>query len=139
VVIYDAVFSKTSCNCHHRVTLKPISFGYPDRDWKDAVFHEDHIFPKSEFQLRALKNQGYDDPKIQIYMSKFNTLSNLQLLTESENLSKNAKPFDEWIKTRDVTFRKRHLIPDLPDLGFNSFEEFSKARSVLIVSLLKGL
>jgi hypothetical protein len=41
-------------------------------------------------------------------------LSNLQLLTDSENLSKNATPFEEWIQTRDTTFRKRHLIPELP-------------------------
>ena len=72
-------------------------------------------------------------------MSKYNILSNLQLLTDSENLSKNATPFDEWIQTRDDTFRKRHLIPDLTNLGFDSFDVFSKARTALIVTSLKGL
>ncbi len=66
-------------------------------------------------------------------------LSNLQLLTDSENLSKNATPFDHWIQTRDAAFRKRHLIPDLPTYGFDSFEEFSKARTDLIVGALKEL
>jgi hypothetical protein len=122
-----------------RYTNLVLSLLYPDRDWKDAVFHEDHIFPKSEFQLRALKKRGYNETKTQAYMSKYNTLANLQLLTESENLSKNAKPFDEWIKTRDVAFRKRHLIPDLITLAFDSFEEFSKARTTLIVTTLRGL
>jgi len=122
-----------------RYTNLILSLLYPDRDWKDAVFHEDHIFPQSEFQVRALKKRGYDEVKVQSYVSKYNILSNLQLLTDSENLSKNATPFDEWIQTRDAAFRKRHLIPDLPTYGFDSFEKFSKARTALIVAALKKL
>jgi len=122
-----------------RYTHLVLSLLYPDRDWKDAVFHEDHIFPKSEFQVRALKKRGYDEAKIHAYISKYNILSNLQLLTDSENLSKNATPFDMWIQTRDATFRKRHLIPNLPSFGFDSFEEFSKERTALIVAELKKL
>ncbi len=128
-----------------RYTNLVLSLLYPDRDWKDAIFHEDHIFPQSEFQVRLLKKRGYDDAKVQSYIAKYNVLANLQLLTDSENLSKNATPFDEWLKTRDATFRKRHLIPDLnsssfPALtsyNFNSFEEFFKARTALIVDALK--
>lgn len=116
-----------------------LSLLYPDRYWKDTLFHEDHIFPQSEFQLRLLKKRGYDDTKIQSYISKFNILSNLQLLTDSENLSKNATPFNEWIQTRDVDFRKRHLIPDLTNYGFDLFEEFSNARADLIIRALKAL
>jgi hypothetical protein len=122
-----------------RYTNLILSLLYPDRDWKDAVFHEDHIFPQSEFQVRGLKKRGYDEAKVDAYLSRYNTLSNLQLLTESENLSKNATPFDQWIKTRDTSFRTRHLIPDLPDYGFDRFEEFSKARTALIVAKLKAL
>lgn len=122
-----------------RYTNLVLSLLYPDRDWKDAVFHEDHIFPQSEFQVRALKKRGYDEAKVQAYVSKYNVLPNLQLLTESENLSKNAMPFDEWIQTRDAAFRKRHLIPNLPTYGFDSFQACFKARRALIVRALKGL
>lgn len=122
-----------------RYTNLVLSLLYPDRDWKDAVFHEDHIFPQSEFQVRALKKRGYDDTKVQSYISLYNVLSNLELLTESENLSKNATPFDEWIQSRDVGFRKRHLIPDLPAYGLDSFEDFSKGRVALIKATLKNL
>ena len=62
-------------------------------DWKNAVFHEDHIFPKSKFQVGALKKRGYDEAQVQSYMSKCNTLPNLQLITDSENLSKHANAF----------------------------------------------
>ncbi len=72
-------------------------------------------------------------------MARYNTLPNLQLLTDSENLSKNATPFADWIKTRDASFRSRHLIPEMPDYGFDHFEQFFKARSSLIVARLKAL
>jgi len=122
-----------------RYTNLVLSLLYPDRDWKDAIFHEDHIFPQSEFSVRGLRKRKYSDKTIDVYMSRFNTLCNLELLTESENLSKNATPFDEWIKTRDEAFRKRHLIPTLPDYSFDSFEQFCQARSDLIVPVLKSL
>ena len=123
-----------------RYTNLVLSLLCPDRDWKDAVFHEDHIFPKSEFQIRALKKRGYDEAKVQSYMSKYNILPNLQLLTDSENLSKNATPFEKWIQTRDVAFRRRHLIPDLDDTyGFDSFERFCESRAALIRAALSNL
>ena len=123
-----------------RYTNLVLSLLYPDRDWKDAVHHEDHIFPKSQFRVGALKKRGYDEAKVQSYMSKCNTLPNLQLLTDSENLSKNAKPFEEWIQTRDTAFRSRHLIPDLDDTyGFDTFGEFWKSRAALIRAVLSKL
>ena len=122
-----------------RYTNLVLSLLYPDRDWKDAVFHEDHIFPQAAFQVGALRKRGYIETMIQTYMAKFNTLANLQLLTDSENLSKNATPFDDWIRTRDAAFRKRHLIPDLPDYALDSFETFIAGRTELIKAALKGL
>ena len=122
-----------------RYTNLILSLLYPDRDWKDAVFHEDHIFPQSEFKVTLLRGRCYDDTKIQSYMSRFNTLPNLQLLTDSENMSKGATPFDKWLKTRDAKYRCRHLVPDLTDYSFDNFEEFFNARRQLIVAALKAL
>lgn len=122
-----------------RYTNLLLSLLYPDRDWKDAVFHEDHIFPQSEFQVRLLKKRGYDEAKAQSYIAKYNLLANLQLLTDSENLSKNATPFEEWITTRDAAFRKRHLIPEMTSYGFDSFDTFYEKRRSDIVKVLQGL
>lgn len=122
-----------------RYTNLVLSLLYPDRDWKDAVFHEDHIFPKSEFTVRALKGRGYGDAKVADYLARFNTLCNLQLLTDSENLTKNATPFDQWLQTRDAPFRTRHLIPQPANYGFDYFSEFSNGRANLIVAKLKSL
>jgi len=58
---------------------------YPNR--KGGMdFHEDHIFPSVSFR-------GKPD-----LAGKANLLPNLQLLLQQENLTKNGKPFDEWIK-----------------------------------------
>ena len=122
-----------------RYTYLVLSLLYPDRDWKDAVFHEDHIFPKSEFQLRKLRKRGYDEAKIEAYLERFDTLCNLQLLTDSENLSKNATPFDEWLPTRDEEFRKRHLIPELDNYGFDALLPFAEARTETIKGVLRDL
>lgn len=122
-----------------RYTNLILSLLYPDRDWSASQFHEDHIFPKSEFTVRSLRKRGYDDRAIRSYMDKFNTVPNLQLITDSENLSKNATPFDEWLATRDAAFKGRHLIPELDDYSFNAFEEFFVKRRELIASLLKDL
>ena len=112
-----------------RYTYLVLSLLYPDQDWKGAVFHEDHIYPKAEFKIGSLRKRGYDAGRVQRCLETFNTLQNLQLLTDSENTVKSSKPFDQWLKTRDPAFCSRHLIPDLPDYGFDCFGEFSVERN----------
>ena len=126
-------------NYRGQYTRLVLSLMYPDRDWKDAVYHEDHIFPQSEFGNRKLRMKGFNDEQIENFMGGYNKLQNLQLITDSENISKSATPFDEWLQTRDSTFRSRHLIPDLADYGLKFFEEFSEARKEFIVAALKRI
>ena len=116
-----------------------LSLLYPDRDWKNAIFHEDHVFPQAEFKPASLKQRGCDPAKVEALQSRFNTICNLQLLTDSENLSKNATPFDAWLASRDSTFQSRHAIPALPDYGFDGFEAFADARRALIAERLRSL
>ena len=122
-----------------RYTFLVLSLLYPGRDWKDALFHEDHIFPKSEFTEAKLRARGYDEEKIGRYLSTFNTVLNLQLLTDTENLSKNATPFEDWVKTRDEDFRKRHHIPMISSYSMDAYEDFISARKTTIASILKSL
>ena len=119
-----------------KYTFLILSLLYPDRDWKSAIFHEDHIFPKTEFEVRKLRKRGYGDDRIQRYVSLVNLIPNLELLTDSENLEKNAKPFDAWIETRDADFRGRHIIPQLTTLGFDEFDAFCEARRALLKAKL---
>jgi hypothetical protein len=114
-----------------------LSLLYPDRDWKGKKFHEDHIFPKSEFTTARLKARGYDADKIAEYQRNFNSIGNLQLLTESENLEKNAKDFETWLSSRDANFQERHLIPNIGTYKFDNFLEFIIERRNLLIKKLQ--
>ena len=127
------------CKYQGKYTYLVLSLLYPDRGWKDSVFHEDHIFPKSEFHGRRLRKRGYDDERIERYLSYCDTVLNLELLTNSENLSKSSTPFDKWLSTRDSDFKKRHHIPKLDDYNLNSFDKFIEKREALLTRVLKNL
>lgn len=116
-----------------------LSLFYPNRDWKDCRFSEDHIFPKSEFTEAKLRKRGYNSDKIKLYQTYYNTILNLQLLDETENKEKSAKPFNEWIKTRDDNFKKRHSIPIIASYDFDSSAEFINGRKKLLSNFLENL
>lgn len=116
-----------------------LSLLYPGRDWKDKVFHEDHIFPQTEFQKKKLKARGYDDEKIEKYLACYNSIANLELLDESENKIKNAKPFEEWLSDRDDNFRTRHNIPLMENYDFDHFLDFIDKRKILLLNCLKQI
>jgi len=126
-------------NYQGRYTYLVLSLLYPDRDWKDMIFHEDHIYPQSEFQVRKLRNRGYDEQKIQRYRTYYNTVLNLQLITDSENLSKSATPFEEWVATRDEDFKRRNHIPEMQSYDFDSFENFIQLRKRILVDIFRTI
>ena len=115
-----------------------LSLLYPDRDWKGKKFHEDHIFPKSEFTTAKLKLRGYDATKIEEYQKHYNTISNLQLLTDSENLEKSADDFAIWFASRDSNFKERNTIPTISTYYFDNFLEFITERKKLLVLKMKA-
>ena len=110
---------------------------YPDRDWKDKNYHEDHVFPKSEFTTAKLKGRGYDEAKITEYQKWFNCILNLELLTDKENLEKSAEDFGVWFASRDINFKDRHAIPAMKSYGFDSFLEFIDERRKILTTRLK--
>jgi hypothetical protein len=116
-----------------------LSLLYPDRDWKDNQYHEDHIFPKTDFTESKLKKRNYKKDVIAEYLLYYNSILNLELLTPSENLSKNATPFESWITTRDNKFKKRHSIPELTDYSLDNFIEFVNKRKEIIKDKLKEI
>lgn len=122
-----------------RYSFLILSLLYPDRDWVDKSFNEDHIYPKSEFTYAKLSKRGYPEAKIKEYMENHNTILNLQLLDASENKSKNAQPFDTWIISRDSGFKSRHHIPTISNYDFDHFMDFIKERKRLLVKALENI
>lgn len=126
-----------SYNYGTRYSYLILSLIYPGRDWKDKTFNEDHIYPQASFRTKELRKRGLSDEVIEQYQSVYNSIANLELLEDSENKSKNATPFDEWIKSRDANFKARHLIPEMEDYGYDHFMEFIEARRDLIKKAIK--
>ena len=122
-----------------RYTYLVLSLLYPDRDWQNCRFDEDHIYPKSEFSRTRLQKRGFSEQKIQEYLYSFNTILNLELLEDSENKSKNAQDFESWLSTREDNFKKRHFIPDMESYEFEHFLEFIDARKKLLSDRLKQI
>lgn len=114
-----------------------LSLLYPGRDWKDKKYNEDHIFPQSEFKVKNLRARGYNDATIEQYTACFNSILNLELLDDSENKSKNATPFDIWLKSRDANFKVRHHIPEMNDYSLDNFLEFIQKRKGLLTKQIK--
>lgn len=114
-----------------------LSLLYPGRDWKDKKYNEDHIFPQNEFKVKNLRARGYNDATIEKYTACFNSILNLELLDDSENKSKNATPFDIWLKSRDANFKVRHHIPEMNDYSLDHFLEFIQKRKELLTKQIK--
>jgi len=123
-----------------RLTFLALSILYPDNNWGAVTCHQDHIFPRSMFTWNYMKEAGYTREQYSRYNELKDYLGNLELLVFQENQEKSDVPFDKWIKTRDASFKKRHLIPDDPELWkFGNFESFIQQRKNLIEGRLKRL
>ncbi|WP_057936270.1 DUF262 domain-containing protein [Algoriphagus resistens] len=107
-------------------------------------FHQDHMHPKKFFTNKALKKIGYDDTKIEDYMNRFNSLGNLQLIQETQNLEKNATPLAEWLSktigaAELINYKQLHYIPFDNDLSMDSFLGFYEERKKMMKSKLMQL
>ncbi len=128
-----------STNYSTKYSYLILSLLYPDRDWKDNKYHEDHIFPKSEFTEAKLRQRGYDENTIKDYQKHFNCVINLQLLTDSENLEKSSNDFESWFESRDNNFKDRHKIPTVTSYKFDNFLEFVDERKKLLHKKLQTI
>ncbi|TKD66529.1 DUF262 domain-containing protein [Flavobacterium sp. ASW18X] len=107
-------------------------------------FHQDHMHPKKFFTQKALKKLGYDDAKVEDYMTRFNRLSNLQLIQETQNLEKNATPLNKWLSSTFIgeelsNYKQLHYIPLQNDLEMDSFIDFYENRKEILKNRLMQL
>jgi len=98
------------------------------------TFHIDHLHPKSAFEKKSLKSHdflGLDDELMAFYVDPghWNSMANLHLLNDSQNISKKAKPLAEWIGSSGITVtRNRLLLDDSVSLEFEYFKTFYEQR-----------
>jgi hypothetical protein len=96
-------------------TFSVLSLLYPGLDYSKE-FHEDHIFPKSLFTAKRLKDAGISTELIEDYQERVDCLPNLQLLGGVPNTEKQAKLPTYWLANafpssnqRDTYLRENDL------------------------------
>ena len=94
---------------------------YPHVDFANH-FHVDHIFPKSLFTTKRLRDAGLDPGDIPICQDYKDCIANLQLLPGPENIEKGNKMPREWI---DEQPHEIAYVDEIPQkmTGFLTFYE----------------
>lgn len=105
-------------------------------------FHQDHIHPKKYFTNKELIRMGFDDENIRNkYLQTYNTILNIQLIQETQNLEKSSKLFLDWLEGKYsgielINYKNLHFIPNDNDLTLNSFLDFAKKRRAILKTKL---
>lgn len=120
-----------------RYSFPILAMLYPDMDYKNNNFHQDHLHPASAYD--QLKQEHKDKFGWTVY----NSILNLQMLDSNENMSKNATPLDNWIteqtKNKDKDrFIESHLIPKV-DYSLANFDTFIIERKKILIEKLKNI
>ncbi|WQW25889.1 DUF262 domain-containing protein [Helicobacter pylori] len=110
---------------------------YPNLNYKTTTFHIDHIYPKSKFNKKNKKlNQDF-------YRWK-DYLFNRQLLEVAENIAKNDKDPEVWLKEEYKDnqqaieeYKKRNYIDPTLKLEWENIKEFRETREEAIIEKLK--
>jgi uncharacterized protein with ParB-like and HNH nuclease domain len=111
---------------------------YPEMNATE-VFHIDHLHPKVAFERKSLKEIDFlksDENLMSFYSDNknWNSIPNLHLLNDSQNLHKKDKPLMTWVSDEKIN------IPSLKNvsLEFSAFREFyEKRRTELREKLIK--
>ncbi|MES2810486.1 MAG: DUF262 domain-containing protein [Bacteroidota bacterium] len=110
------------------------------------TFHQDHIHPKKYFTDKQLQVLGINDALVRAdYLNNFNSIGNLQLIQETENLEKNAKLFKLWVEKKYTSeqelnnYKNIHQIPLNNDLSMDTFLAFYEERRFIIKQKLMAI
>lgn len=122
-------------NFNSSTVLPVLQMLYPNLDYANTKFHIDHIYPRSKFDK---KNKALDGS----YLGRQNELFNLQMLEGHDNVSKNDKDPEVWMKETFLTeeadnlYRERNYIPLDFTLSWENIKDFEEKRLSLIKNKL---
>lgn len=116
----------------NKYTFSILSLLYPHLNYSHGKFHKDHLHPLAKY-------------KEQFDRSIYNSILNLQLIDDTDNLSKQDLDLNKWVNdkvdklkyTREE-FLEKQLIPNI-DLDLDNFNDFIDTRKVLLTKKLKEL
>ena len=108
----------------------------PFIDFRHHQYHIDHIFPRSRFTPKQLRDAGLDNEQVDILPDCADRIGNLQLLDGASNLEKQATLPAQWIEAQYPAeesrrhYCERYFLGDIPrDMtGFLKFYEARRER-----------
>lgn len=123
-------------------TFMLLTLLYPNLQYANVGFHQDHMHPFSSFennevlqQLELPEGILMDNNRIESWKHLRNTLANLQLLEGRSNESKNDTPLEEWLQD-EGNLQYAKYIPQGMDCSLSQFEAFYNGRKNLMINEL---
>ena len=115
----------------------------PDVDIQQLL-HADHLHPAADFGKDRLDQRDFLEgtPELRAFYEdrdNWNSVSNLWLLTESENTSKQDQPLKDWLEPRLGKTTLDPLIPPDVSLDFADFKDFIEQRRSFLRAKLELL
>ncbi len=105
---------------------------FPEMD-PCRIYHIDHLHPKAEFDRRKLKSHAFlqkDNDLLGFFsnVSHWNSISNLHLLNDSQNLSKSDRMLADWLCDPAVHLSANDLLVEDTSVAFEDFKQFYDKR-----------
>lgn len=118
----------------------------PQLDYRNNDFHLDHLHPISCFTRDAASKLKLPPEDQEVFLSSDwnNSIVNLQMLDSNENMSKQHKSLEDWVKLETKrkergAFLDRCMIPPKSSLAIRDFPAFAKERDALLAKKLSEL
>lgn len=113
---------------------------YPNLDYFNQDFHQDHLHPASVFQNdeKFAASIPEEDREFARDPKNWNGIANLQFLNGYLNKSKKDAPLDEWVEKCKIP-RESLYVSDTTSLKISDFKEFITDRKCKIKEHLKNI
>ncbi|SQD78318.1 DUF262 domain-containing protein [Moritella yayanosii] len=108
------------------------------------TFHIDHLHPKDAFQKKKIKSHAFlkEDAELMVFyadVKKWNSIANLHLLNDSQNMSKKAKELVDWVGSPGISVTKQSLLlTEDVSLAFSDFKRFYEQRRKALIERLRS-
>lgn len=107
------------------------------------VFHIDHLHPRSHFNKKNLSKLDYlaKNPEEMAFYNDprhWNTIANLHLLNNSQNLSKSDRTLKDWLGDSTTHLTASNILVEETDLDFEKFQDFFAKRRAALKARLKS-
>jgi hypothetical protein len=109
---------------------------YPNWNFNETPFDQDHIFPSENFDKKSLLELGLNFDEIEEWQEMKDQVPNLQILASRANRVKNDSDFLEWINSKNEKFKndfiKQNYIPEDVSYELKDFKKFFEARKEIL-------